>query len=104
MSIKSISVLDISLIIRNMATPFLAESIRSKRGKDKLVILGFIYTLNKSNDQLNHWVCENRGHCKARISTKIDLTIVKGISTKSLIATPMDRIFHALKCLRATIY
>ena len=29
-----------------MATPLLAETIRSKRGKDKLVILGFIYTLN----------------------------------------------------------
>ena len=75
-SIKSISVLIISLIIRNMATPLLAESIRSKRGKDKVVILGFIYTLNKSNE-LNHWVCENRGHCKARISTTIDLSIMK---------------------------
>ena len=43
-----------------MVTPLLAESIRSKRGKDKFVILGFIYTLNKSNKELNHWVCENR--------------------------------------------
>ena len=58
-SIKSISVLVISLIIRNMATPLLAESYRSKRGKDKLIILGFIYTINKSNNELNHWVCEN---------------------------------------------
>ena len=60
-------------LIKNMVTPLLAESIRSKRGKDKFVILGFIYTLNKSNKELNHWVCENRGHCKARISTTIDM-------------------------------
>ena len=33
-------------IIRNMASPILAESIRSMREKDKLVILGLIYILN----------------------------------------------------------
>ena len=68
-----------------MATPVLAESIRSKRGKDKLVILGFIYTLNKSNNELNHWVCENRGHCKARMSTKIDLSIVKSRDSNEIL-------------------
>ena len=69
-----------------MATPLLADNIRSKRGKDKLVILGFIYTLNKSNDdELYHWVCGNRGHCKARLSSKINLSIVKPKDSNGII-------------------
>ena len=68
-----------------MATPLLAETIRSKRGKHKLVILGFIYTLNKSNDELYHWVCENLGHCKTRLSSKINLSIVKPKDSNGII-------------------
>ena len=36
------------------ATPILAETIPSKRGKDKLVILGFLNTLNRSNNEIYH--------------------------------------------------
>ena len=86
-SINGISVSELSSIIfiRTMATPLLAETIRCKRGKDKLVILGFIYTLNKSNGELYHWVCENRGHCKARLSSKINLSIVKPKDSNGII-------------------
>ena len=48
-----------------MATPIIAEKIKSTRSKDKITIHGFIYTLNKSTNQLKHWVCEKRGTCKA---------------------------------------
>ena len=53
-----------------MTTRLIAETIRSTRAKDKLVIIGFIYTLNKSTAELEHWVCEKHGRCKARITTK----------------------------------
>ena len=60
-----------------MATPLNAEIIKSTRGKDKLVLLGFIYTLNRSTTGLKHWNCEKRSECKARITTNSDLSIVK---------------------------
>ena len=62
-----------------MASPSIAETIRSKRGKDKLVIFGFIYTLNRATEESQHWVCEKRGQCKARLTTSQELAIVNPI-------------------------
>ena len=59
-----------------MATSFKIEILKSSKNKEKAYIEGFIYTLNKSPPQLSHWVCENRGTCKARISTN-DANVVK---------------------------
>ena len=59
-----------------MATQLIADTLRSTRSKDKLVIIGFIYTLNKSTE-LEHWVCEKRGQCKARVTIGDGLVIVK---------------------------
>ena len=53
-----------------MATNLIAETIRSTRGKDKL-------TINKSTSELQHWVCEKRSHCKARVTTNVNLVIIK---------------------------
>ena len=52
------------LLSKKMATPLIAETIRSTRGKYKLVIIGFIHTLNKSSTELEYWVLEKRGQCK----------------------------------------
>ena len=60
-----------------MATNIIAETIRSTRGKDKLIINGFIYKMNKSTSELQHWVCEKRRHCKARVTTNANLVIIK---------------------------
>ena len=60
-----------------MATKIIAETIRSTRGKDKLIINGFIYKMNKSTSELQHWVCEKRRHCKARVTTNANLVIMK---------------------------
>ena len=60
-----------------MATPIIAEKIKSTRSKEKITIHGFIYTLNKSTNQFKHWVCEKRGTCKARITTNFDMVITK---------------------------
>ena len=60
-----------------MASPIIAETIRSKRGKDKFVLFGFLYTLNRSTEEFQHWVCEKRGQCKARLTTRSDLVVVK---------------------------
>ena len=59
-----------------LTSPLIAETIRSKRGKDKLVIFGFIYTFNKAPEEFKHWVCEKRGQCKARLTTSHELAIV----------------------------
>ena len=56
----------------------IADTIRSTRGKDELTIKnGFIYTMNKSTNELQHWVCEKRGHCKARVTTNTNLVIMR---------------------------
>ena len=60
-----------------MATPIIAEKIKSTRSKDKITIHGFIYTLNKSTNQFKHWVCQKRGTCKARITTNCVMVITK---------------------------
>ena len=60
-----------------MVTPLKAEIIKSKRWKAKLVLLGFIHTLNRLSTNFKHWICEKRGICKARVTTKNDLSIVK---------------------------
>ena len=70
-----------------MATPLNAEIIKSTRGKDKLVLLGFIYTLNRSTTGLKHWNCEKRSECKARITTNSDLSIVKPQNSSEIFDT-----------------
>ena len=55
-----------------MATPltsFSVERITSERKKDKASIQGFIYTLNRKSHDVEYWVCEKRGICKARLHT-----------------------------------
>ena len=64
-----------------MASPSIAEIIRSKRGKDKLALFGFIYTLNRSTEEFQHWVCEKRGQCNARLTTRSDLVVMKPCDT-----------------------
>ena len=61
-----------------------AERIKSTRGKDRIAIHGYIYTLNKSTTQVKHWVCEKRGTCKARVTINFDLFIVKPDTTEIL--------------------
>ena len=50
-----------------MAVPLSIELIKNTRGKDKATIQGFIYTLAQSTNDIQQWVCEKRGVCKARI-------------------------------------
>lgn len=66
-----------------MATSFKIEILKSSKNMEKAYIEGFIYTLNKSSPQLSHWVCENRGTCKARISTN-DANVVKPTSVPDI--------------------
>ena len=33
--------------------------------------------MNKSTNELKRWVCEKRGHCKARVTTSANLVIMK---------------------------
>ena len=59
---------------QNMATfsftnPTCIERLKSERNKDKATIQGFIYTLNRFAKGIEHWVCEKRGSCKARLHT-----------------------------------
>ena len=51
------------------------EKIKSKRNKEKAVVEGFIYNLNRINGEVYYWVCEKRGKCKARINTLNDIVI-----------------------------
>ncbi|KAI6655345.1 hypothetical protein LOD99_2180 [Oopsacas minuta] len=48
------------------------ELVKTIRGKDKATFQGFVYTLTKSSLDVQQWVCENRGTCKARMHTKGD--------------------------------
>ena len=55
-----------------MATPltsFSVERITSERKKDKASIQVFFYTLNRKSHDVEYWVCEKRGICKARLHT-----------------------------------
>ena len=86
-----------------MATPIIAETIKSTRSKDKITIHGFIYTPNKSTNQLKHWVCEKRGTCKARITTNFDMVITKPKDfTENWRVTLMDQIWQGLICYVVT--
>ena len=58
-----------------MAVPLTIEMIKSNRGKNKATIQGFSYTLAKSSEEVQIWLCEKRGVCKARIHTKNNLVI-----------------------------
>ena len=53
-----------------MALPLTIELIKSTRGKNKATLEGFAYTLTKSSVDVQQWVCEKRGVCKARLHTK----------------------------------
>ena len=54
------------------AAPLKIELVETIRGKDKATFQGFVYTLTKSSLDVQQWVCENRGTCKARMHTKGD--------------------------------
>ena len=43
---------------------------RSQRGAMKLVEGGYIYGKQKKIGEVTHWLCEQRGFCKAIIHTK----------------------------------
>ena len=45
------------------------QRIENNRNKGKAVVEGFIYTLNKTNANIQYWVCEQRGKCGVRINT-----------------------------------
>ena len=51
------------------------ERIMSERCKDKASIQGFIYTLNRKSHDVEYWVCEKRGTCKARLHTRNDQVV-----------------------------
>ena len=57
------------------AAPLTIEFLKSKRGKDKATFQGFVYTLTKSSSEVQQWVCEMRGMCKARVHTRGDVII-----------------------------
>ena len=48
------------------------ERIKSNRNKEKAVVEVYIYTLNKTNGNIQYWACEQRGKCSARINTTDD--------------------------------
>ena len=49
--------------------------MKSRRGKEKAIFQGFVYTLTKSSSEVQQWVCEMRGMCKARMHTRGDVII-----------------------------
>ena len=68
-----------------MATPFTVQRINSERKKDKATVEGFIYTLNRYSNDIEYWVCEKRGVCKARIHTRSN-NIIKPTTSSELIS------------------
>ena len=76
---SSIRVHDLSIChnhnIVMAAAPLTIEFLKSKRGKDKATFQGFVYTLTKSSSEVQQWVCEMRGMCKARVHTRGDVII-----------------------------
>ena len=65
-----------------MATPLssmVIEKIKSHRNKDKAVVNGFIYSLNRTFGDVLYCVCELRGKCNARVNTRND-NIIKPTS------------------------
>ena len=81
-----------------MATNLIADTIRSTRGKDELTINGFIYTMNKSTNELQHWVCEKRGHRKARVTTNTNSVIMIQNPEEIQDSTRTALTFLRLKC------
>ena len=43
---------------------------RSQRGAEKLIEGGYIYCKHRRVGEITHWLCEQRGYCKAIIHTK----------------------------------
>ena len=60
-----------------MTSPLIAETIRCKRGKNIIVLFGFIYTLTRSSEEFKHSVSEKRGQCNVQLATRSDLVVVK---------------------------
>ncbi|KAI6649667.1 hypothetical protein LOD99_6671 [Oopsacas minuta] len=59
-----------------MATPnVVIEILKSSRGKEKVYIDGYLYTLTKSCYPYLYWLCEKRATCKARVSTEEGVVI-----------------------------
>ena len=60
-----------------MSTPFhvIIDKIRSERNKGIASPQGFLYILHRSVNDKEHWVCEKRGICKARLQTMNDSII-----------------------------
>ncbi|KAI6655653.1 hypothetical protein LOD99_1793 [Oopsacas minuta] len=50
--------------------------IKSQRGGDKLLENGFLFGVQRRVGDVTHWLCEQRGVCKARVHTK-GMVIVK---------------------------
>ena len=44
--------------------------IKSQRGGNKLLERGYIYGMQRRAGDVTHWLCEQRGICKARVHTK----------------------------------
>ena len=58
-----------------MATPLnskVIEKIECNRNKDKAVVVGFFYSLNRTSGGVPYWVCELHGKCNARIKGRND--------------------------------
>ena len=56
-----------------MAEDLTQQSFRltkSQRGGEKLLERGYIYGMQRRAGDVTHWLCEQRGICKARIHTK----------------------------------
>ena len=66
----------ISLYNSAMSTSLTIELIRSTRGKDKASIEGFVYTLTNFSRDVQQWVCEKIGVCKARLHAR-DNQVIK---------------------------
>ena len=49
---------------------FSIELIKITRGKDKATIQGFVYTFARSTGDIQQWVCDKRGVCKARMHSR----------------------------------
>ena len=50
----------------SMAEVLSIELVKSTRGKDKVAIQGFVYTLVRSVDDVKQWTCENEEFAKHR--------------------------------------
>ena len=60
----------------------MADSVKSKRGREKFCHDGYIYRFekhSKTQDQVKFWRCHEDGRCKARIHT-LEREVIKKIN------------------------